>query len=356
MTSTGLPVYSTEFLLGAYGVVDSPNPFLLSAFFAPMQVFDTEKVAFDVVDRARRLAPFVSPMVEGKAMRQQGYQTRDFAPAYVKPKSVVMPNRPLKRMPGERLLGAMNPGERYLRVIQELLAEQENQITRREEWMAAQILQTGGVIIEGEDYSPVTLSYGRNSNQTIQLVGAAAWGQDGVSAMANLRAWNQLVMQSSGFNARIVVMEPAAESLFIEDTEVKEILDNRVNTPINGDFRIGNIQLAGVLTGAVGEEVKYLGDIGEFKVFVYQQTYVDDAGNVQQMLAPGTVIMGSPTGFQGTRTYGAIQDAEAGFRALARFPKMWRKEDPSVTNLMTQSAPLPVAGWPNASLAANVIG
>lgn len=352
----GLPVYGTEFLIGAYGVIDKPNLFFLDMFFPSEQTFETEKVAFDKVDRARRLAPFVSHRVAGRSMRQQGYTTKDFAPAYVKPKHDVDATRPLKRLPGERLLGAYTPEERYQRVIVELMALQEDYIRRREEWMAAQILVGGEVIVEGEDFPPMIVNFGRPAGQTIQLTGANQWGQSGVSPMSNLRTWNATAMLASGFNANVVIMDPAAQELFIKDPEVKEILNNRVNTPIGPDFRLGNLQLAGVLAGAIGEEVKYLGYIGEFHVFVYQQTYVDEGGNVQQMIPANTVVLASPPGVQGTRTYGAIRDAEAGFRPLPRFPKMWRNEDPSVTYLMTQSAPLPVVGWPEASIAVTVAG
>jgi len=355
---TGLPVYDTEYLIGAFGVLDLTNPFLLNLAFPSEQVFDTEMVAFDKVDRARRLAPFASPYTRGTPMKQQGYQTKDFRPAYVKPKHIVDPSRPLKRMPGERLLGAMTAEERYHRVIAELLAQQDDEIKRREEWMAAQILVNGAVVIEGDDFAPQQVSFGRPSSHTIQLTGANAWGQSGVSALDNLRTWNALVSSDSGFNARVVVMDPIAGNLFTNDSKVQNILNNRINTPTGPDFdnfMLGNIKLSGVNAGAVGEEVKYLGFIGEFNVFVYNQLYVDAAGNVQTMLPAGTVLMLSPQGFQGTRLYGAIRDPKAGYRALPRFPKMWTEEDPAVTNLMTQSAPLLVSGWPEASLCANVV-
>jgi hypothetical protein len=341
-------------MLGAFGVIDMANPFLLDLAFMAEQVFDTEKIAFDVVDRARSLAPFVSPFVAGVAHKQQGYETRDFLPAYVKMKHVVDSTRPLKRMVGERLLGAMTAQERYVRILAELMATQDDEIKRREEWMAAQILTTGGVTVSGEGYQSVNVSFGRLSSHTINLTGASAWGQSGVSALANLETWNGMVTTDSGFNANVVIMDPTAAALFTQDSNVRQVLDNRVNTP-NPGFRIGNIQLANVLAGAVGEEVKYLGYIGEFHIFVYQQTYTDAAGVAQPMLPPGTVILLSPKGIQGTRCYGAIQDAEAGFRALPRFPKMWREHDPSVTHLMTQSAPLVVMAYPNASLSANVL-
>lgn len=354
-----LDIYGTEELIGAYGVVEKPRKFITELFFPYVQEFETEKVVFDKVERALRLAPFVSPLVPGKAMRQQFFQSKDFAPAYIKPKHVVDPRRPLKRMPGERLLGSLSPAERYNRVIVELLAEQDKEISRTEEWMAAQILLNGSVVVSGEDFPAMLVDFGRPSDQTLVLTGQTgtygAWTQTPgtASIMLQLRTWNMLLSQRSGYNCNVVILDPVAQQSFIKDPEIKEILNNRVNTPAP-DFAIGNLKLSGVLAGAVGEEVKYLGRVGEFEVFVYQQIYKDAAGAVQTMLPTNTCILSSPGGVQGTRCYGAIIDAEAGYKALARYPKMWREKDPSVTYLMTQSAPLPVLGWPEASMAITV--
>ena len=135
-----LPIYSTEFLIGSYGIVDKPSSFLLDLFFPEEQTFETEKVAFDKVARARRLAPFVSPNVAGQPMRTTGYQSKDFQPAYLKPKHVVDTAKPFRRRAGERLFGGMSALDRYNLAIADNLQEEDFQITRREEWMAADIL------------------------------------------------------------------------------------------------------------------------------------------------------------------------------------------------------------------------
>ncbi|MGD9545035.1 MAG: major capsid protein, partial [Methylocystis sp.] len=59
------------------------------------------------------------------------------------------------------------------------------------------------------------------------------------------------------------------------------------------------------------------------------------------------------SGAQGIRTYGAILDRKV-LQALSRFPKVWDEEDPSVTYTMTQSAPLPLLGWIEATAGGTV--
>ncbi len=263
-------------------------------------------------------------------------------------------SKPFRRRAGERINGSMTPLQRYDLAISDNMQLEDDAITRREEWMAAQILLNGSVVVEGEDFVAQTVDFGRPINQTVMLTGANCWGQPGVNALATLQAMNSKVMTASGYNAKVVIMDPGAEALFTSNPGVLAALNSRTNTPVGDKFLVGNINVAGVNAGAVGEEVKYLGQIGEFQVFVYQNVYTNLDGTPGQMIPPNTVIMGSPKGFQGIRTYGAIKDKRASLQALPRFPKMWDEEEPSITWTMTQSAPLPVSGWPEASAAITV--
>jgi hypothetical protein len=338
--------YSTAYLLGAYGVIDRPVPFLYNTFFTSEQQFDTPEVYFDKVERARRLAPVVSPLVQGKAERLRGYFTSSMRPAYVKPKHVIEPDRVLKRMPGETLLGSFSAAERRDRIVLDTLQIQDDQITRREEWMAAQLLLTGSVVVQGEDYPAQVVSFGRPSSNTVVLAGGAAWGQTGVDALSMMQTWSALVQNVSGFAPVKVVMDPLAYDKFRRSSGVALVMNSFRQTS-------GNIDLAGTVTGGIGNEAVNVGQIGLFDIWVYQQFYTDPDGNVIKFIPDNTVIMGNPMGCQGTRLYGAIQDVRS-LQPLPRFPKMWIAEDPSAEYMMTQSAPLPVLGWPEATFAATV--
>ncbi len=338
--------YSTAYLLGAYGVIDRPVPFLYNMFFNSEMQFDTLEVYFDKVERARRLAPVVSPLVQGKAERLRGYATSSFRPAYVKPKHVIEPDRTLRRLPGEALLGALNASERRDRIVLDTLQIQDDQITRREEWMATQILCTGTVTVVGEDYPSQLIDFGRPAGNTVALTGAAAWGQAGVDPLSMMQSWSALVQNVSGFAPIGVVMDPLAYDKFRRSSGVATIMNSFRQTS-------GNIDLAGRAVGGIGSEAVNVGQIGLFDIWVYQQFYTDPDGNVLKYMPDNTVILGNPVGCQGTRLYGAIQDVRS-LAPLPRFPKMWIAEDPSAEYMMTQSAPLPVLGWPEATFAATV--
>ena len=342
-------VNSTAELLGAFGVLDRPSNFILDLFFEYEQTFDTEEVYFDQIERARRLAAFVASTVTGKPMKARGYATKSFKPPYVKPKHVVEPTKALKRLRGERLLGQMTPEQRYAMSILDNMMMQDDSITRTEIWMAMQLLLTGSVTCVGEDYPALTLDMSRDPSLTIQLTGALQWGQAGVDPLQNIRSWSTQVQRTSGFKPRTVILDPLAGDMLINSPTVLKVMNSFRQTT-------GNIDLAGKVTGgAVGEEVAFLGSLPEFDFWQYQELYMDDTGAIRQFMPDNTVILASPKAIQGIKAYGAIKDKRAGLKALARFPKVWDSEDPSQTMCMTQSAPLMLFGWINASLAATVV-
>lgn len=343
-----IDVNSTAQLLGAFGVLDRAKPVLLNLFFPMEQVFETEEVYFDKVQRARRLAPFVVPTVAGKPERSRGYKTGSFVPPYLKPKHVVEPSKAFKRRAGERLLGEMTAAQRFELAILDNLLIEDDEITRREEWMAAQLLLTGAMTCQSENHPPVVIDLGRPSAHTIALTGASRWGQTGIDPLQNLRTWAKIVQANSGFHPSTVVLDPLAGDAFINSASVTKVMNTYRQTA-------GNIDLQGKVSGGgLGDEVKYLGSIAEFDVFQYQQLYADETGAVQKFMPDNSVIMGNMNGCQGVRTYGAIRDRKAGLQPLARFPKVWDAEDPSATFTMMQSAPLPLLGWSEATLAATV--
>ncbi len=340
-------VYSTAFLLGAYGVIDRPNPFLWNLAFGMEQQFETEEVYFDKVERARRLAPLVHPGDVGQAERLRGFNAASLVPGYVKPKHVIEPNRMLRRRPGERLLGEFSPEERRAMIVMDTLKIQDDQITRREEQMACQLIQTGGLVLEGPNYPKRTaVDLQRNPNHTVALTGGARWGETGVDALDFLRTSAATVQKNSGFHPSVVVLDPLAGNLLVKSPGIQQIMNSFRQTK-------GNVDLGGVVVGGVGREAKYLGDTGEFEFWVYQQYFTDDNGVVTQFMPDYTCMMLDPVGAQGTRLYGAIQDVRA-LRAMPRFPKNWISEDPPAEYLMTQSAPLPVLGWVDATFCATV--
>lgn len=339
-------LYDTQSLLGMIDALDRPRRFIFDTFFSTSTItFETEEILFDKISASRRIAPYVSPLVAGRAQTLRGATATSFRPAYVKPKAAVNPSAALKRRPGERMGGEMSPIDRLDRILVQELEDQDLQIARREELMSIEILRTGKVAVESPEFPKMVVDFNRPAGHTVPLAGPARWGEADVKPLANIKSWAQTVHNNSGAHPGLVIMDPLAAELLLADADLQKILDNRRQAD-------GVMQLAGAATGAQGVEAVRLGAIGQFEFWQYQQTYKDDAGALQKMMPDYTVLMGS-VGIEGHACYGAIQDVGA-LQAMQRFPKMWDEKDPSVVMVMTQSAPLPVPARVEASFCATV--
>ncbi|HXS98624.1 MAG TPA: major capsid protein [Candidatus Limnocylindrales bacterium] len=340
-------IFSTTVINGVVASLIQPPSFLLDRFFPNVQLPQEgkEEIAFDTVQKTRRMAPFVSPLVEGKVVTSKGFKTDIFRPAYIKDKRVWDGNRALKRSAGEQIGGSLSPMQRMQAILAFELQDQVDMLTRRLEWMASQILQTGKVTIQGDNYPAVLVDFLRDASLTIALAGAAKWDQANVNPLDNLQTWALSVLKLIGANPIDVVMDTDAWVLFRNNQNVKDRLTLQ--------RRLGDMPTMAQNAMFGMEGGQYQGTIDQFNIFTYAGYYLDDNGATQPMLPSGTVLMSGPQ-LEGYRAYGAIKDEQAGYQALPMFAKSWVEQDPAVRFLLMQSAPLLVPYRPNAMLCATV--
>jgi len=338
-----MDLFSTNTLIGVINSLIMPKSFLLDRYFGAVSTDTSEEIHFDVIDKTRRLAPFVSPVVAGKIVDAHGRKTNTFKPAYVKPKTPWDPNAPLKRIAGETLGGSLAPMDRLRFLVAQTLSDHQDMIRRRQEVMAAEALRTGKVTVVGDQYPSVVVDFGRDSSLTITKTSGNKWGDSGVKPLSDLQTWALLCLKKAGAQPIDVLMDVDTWSVFKEDATVEKRLETRRVT-----------ENAMSMNAVVEEGGVYQGTIDGFNIFTYAGWYLDDNGTEQPILPSGTVIMASAQ-VQGVQAYGAIRDEKAGFQAMPMFPKSWVEEDPSVRYVMTQSAPLVVPTRPNATLCATVL-
>lgn len=337
-----MEIYSTGALVRVVGSLDVPTPFLLNRYFGLRQQSTDERIYFDKKDGKRRLAPFVSPLVEGKVIEARGFKTDSFVAPYLKPKSSIDPNQQFRRRAGEAIGGSLSPAQRRDLAVAQALEEHLEMILERENVMAAEVLRTGKLKVEGEGYGLVELNFGRDAALTVTLAGDDRWTAGGGDPVGDIEAWAALIQAKSGAVVTDVVMEPGAWGAMRQNEAVQKLLDTRRGSTSAAE------------TGPLSaQKARFVGTLGSFDIWVYQDRYVDDAGQDQLIMPAGTVIMTGPD-LEGTLGYAAIRDPRAGFAPLARFPKMWIDEDPSMEWLMTQSAPLTIPYRVDASLSAKV--
>ncbi|MGF6692660.1 major capsid protein [Metapseudomonas resinovorans] len=324
--------YDTTTLLGVKEILPRFTPLFIQMFFPSVVTFGTEEVAFDKIKKDRRLAPFVAPMVAGRARKEQGGFLTTLKPAYVKPTDVVKPTRLIKRRPGEPLNTELSAEDRHDAVIADILDEQEQSIVAREEWMAVQGVLFGKVVIEGDDYPTQEVDYGRSSANQVVLAGAAKWDTvdpDTYDPTDDIEDW----AAAANGSPSIIIMDKLAWRLFSRMKAVKEKLESR---------RGSTSQLE--LAAQTERDVQRKGFYGEYEILVYNGAYTDADGNKVNYMPANTVLL-APTTTDNVMAYGGIQDAKANANGIAeatRYPSNWFTDNPSVEWLQTQAAPLPV--------------
>lgn len=324
---------------------DRPEAFLRDRYFSITVLSDAEEIVFDKILPDRELAPFVHPDVPGKDSANRGFKATSFTPAYVKPQNTLRPRGNMIRIPGERIGGELSPADRYAYNLAMIIDDQDMRITRREEFMCSQAIRTGAVTVTGEDYPTQTINYGRDAALSIALTTTARWGETGVDPYDDIEEWCQLLVDTDGFTPREVLLGGGAAGFLKRSPRFMELLDNRRQAT-------GNFELGVVSAGAENKYSTVLGTIGELTFVQYSQPYT--VGGVKNNFWPtyGVGIF-DPFQFQGMFGYGAILDNQS-LRSVERFPDMWPERNPSRTLVQTQSAPLPIAPEPNASLFALV--
>ena len=336
-------VFSTDVLTAVLQSLLGNPQFLLDRFFPITQAESSEQIHFDVIQGKRRIAPFVSPYVEGQVVASQGYITNTFTPAYVKDKRVFDMNRPLKRMAGEQIGGTMSPQDRLRALIAFDMQDQLNMFRRRLEVMCGEVLVTGKSTISGDKYPTTVVDFQRSATHTITA--APLWNSGTAKILDNLQDWAQICLDDTGVFPNDVVMTSDVWKTFRSDANITQVLNifRRYTETPSMDF------VAQVTEGAV-----LMGNIEGFNIYVYSGWYVDPGtGNEMPILPAGTVILCSPA-LEGVQAYGAIRDEQIGLQPVPYFVKSWLQNDPSVRYVMLQSAPIMVPFRPNASFCAKV--
>ena len=327
------------------GLEIDPAAFFLNTFFRTEIAEESEEIHFDVTDEQPRISPFVSPLKAGRIVEHEGFTTNTFKPAYIKDKRLFDESAPVKRVPGESIMGSLSAAERTSRLLAQALANQNRMLTRREEVMASEVLRTGACTISGEGFDDVVVDFGRAAALSVaDLTGTARWSDASSTPVDDLETWAGLIQSNGGGVATDVIMATDAWAAFRTHADVGSLLDTRRGSESRAE------------TGPLAaRRVRNPGSIGDFNIWIYSDTYIDEAGVAGNMMPSGTVLMVNGADLQGVRHYGMVKDYAAGHRAQRLFSKSWVEEDPSRRLLLMQSAPLVVPYRPNASLSVDVL-
>jgi len=348
-----IDIYTPQVMVPAIEKMPRAGNFLRTLFLGPEVTHPTRDIAIDISTGSRIVAPYVSPLREGKVMNKDGYSTNKIRLPYVKFKYDITAVDAAKRSIGENPFAPISPAARSEKLMNKFLAEGNDAIERLLELQTAQGLVTGKVTALGTDDSDLDWSleidFQRAAGQTIVKGVGTEWSVDTVNPMDDLRAWQAMAHKSSFRLPKEVVMGSEALESFINNPNIDKLLDNR---------RIeGNMMNISEFDGMSG--VRPIGSIGGFNIYEYVQSYTHpQTGADTDMIPAKQVILGTrASDTRNAINFGAIEDvtvSPTGPMELRVLPKSWVDQDPPVRWLMLQTSPLATFHEPNAFVSAQV--
>jgi hypothetical protein len=192
------------------------------------------------------------------------------------------------RLPGETMYDGITPEERAAVLMQEDYSELDDQITRREELMAAQCLQKGIITVKGyiDDSATAvredTIDF--DFDNVVTLTSTERWNQSTSDKYATLEENVNLVRQA-GYNPTDIVMGANAKKLLLSDADFLDKYFDKTSAifgMLNPQLKIDN-----------GNGYAYLGHLNELGVdlWAYLAWYKDADGTVKPYIDDNRVLI-----------------------------------------------------------------
>lgn len=284
-------IYEPRYLAETVRTAPPICTFLRDRFFSKVKTFPTKNVDIDIVKGNRKMAAFVHPMVGGEIVQSEGYETKSYAPPLINPATVTTADMFLQRLPGEDICSGRTPADRAAEKLVEEYNKLNDMTTRREEWMAAQVLTTGQLKVKGKGVDEV-IDFGFTNK--INLEGTKQWGKSAADTLGNLREWKRQVSRNGFANANMVVMGKLAANHFMSDSNVLDLMDKR-------RFDIGAMAPKELEGG-----LNYYGHLNlpGVDIYGYDEVYLDEETGETKPLIPDNMVLMVPSNANFMRAYG----------------------------------------------------
>ena len=364
MAASPYNLWSTRRSLGVMRDIRAEDHYF-AQFYTNQMRSTTEWIDFEKLPiRSRRMAPFVKPKARGRGLPLDRVQGFRFKPANIVLEDAIDPERPLTYEAG--IDGSafdavqMSPMQRLEAIKASTLADYDDAMERRWEWMRARAIIDGEVTIVYEDGETVVVDFNRAAGHTETLGLGDRYGDSGVSILDH---W-QLVMDTMNdaeFGGMVtkITMGGSVAPIVRNDVEILKHLDINIK---GGTVTVERGIVGG---GPNGGKVYKFGELlvggnsgQKVELWVNNETYEDDAGSQQRYLGAKEVVFTStPEAIKGYECFGRIMDRDAGYEALPKFPKNFEVRNGRVVteHLSMESAPLFVPVNPNATYKATVL-
>lgn len=312
--------------------------FLRDRYFSRIETFNTETVDIDIVGPGqRKMAAFVNPRLGSTFDERDGYTTHTFKPAYVAVSRITTAEDALKRYPGELIQSGNGPNERAQRILADDLVELDKQITRREEWMAAQALTTGKITVKGEGVDAELNFWPSATKDQPTTTLSTLWTAATADPLTDLRTIARSVAQKSGLTPVEIICGAKAVDCLLARLKGD-------NTALNSR----RIDMGQINPREFADGVSYVGALRlpNLDVYTYDEYYYDETDSTEKPMIPDNIVLMACRGARCTRAYGLVEILDIAnntsrFVVGDRVPNSWLSiRNPSGRVLEIKSAPL----------------
>ena len=354
-----LNIYQTQTMLAAVKELTPATTFLRDRYFTTGagDMFPTEEVLVEYKDATgNKLAPVVMPRKGGITVEREGYETFKMAPPLVAVQRPLTIDDLNKKQMGENLFSDRTPAQRQAEVLVQDLADFDEMLANREEYIAAQLMFGNGYVLKqyADEYGKGKFKeyemrfYGADGNDAVYAP-SAMWSETGADIQGDLYQMLRM-LTTRGNNASEVLLGADVADAVMKDQTLQKLMDL-------ARYNIGEINPSELPQGAA--RLGRLNIRGRMiDLLTYDGTYIDEeTGEVTPYVPEKKICMTAPGA--GRILWGAVSQMEQGDGQWhtylgKRVPWYWAKEDGR--KLRMSSRPLFIPKTKNCFVTAEVLG
>ena len=209
----------------------------------------------------------------------------------------------------------------------ETMKRNHDAIDNRKILMAAELVTTGQIILESDDYTKNVVSYGRDAS--LAFTPANAWDQVGATPVEDIDTMAQRMLDEDGGEAKMILTTGKVWSVLEKNADFKA----KFVAPYAGI----SIPYRPELNAS--RSAKFKGYLGDIEIWTYDATYKNKGQTKRFIPQDYFALIADNNGYV---TQCKIENIHANGLALEYFDRQWYEEDPSGIMLLTESAPLVV--------------
>lgn len=344
-------VTSTYTLINAVKKMYPVVTFFKNRYFPDGRVFHASRALIESKKGGRRVAPFVSPVVNGIVMDSEGYRTDEVNAPTIAPKKVITKEALEAKAFGEDLHSDRSAESRENELEAEYIADMRSSILRRHELMCTDIVTTGGTIMK--HYATAEDAANDRNAEVLQLrfydeTFGNVYKIDGDFLMMSAEERMLLLydvtaeLRKRGIRCTDLVMSSDVSNLLMTDKDFLKYFDLR-------DVATGKIDQIETPDGVVCNGTINVGGT-KLTLFTYDEEFEDVDGQMKPFLPKGTLAFLHPG--MGTTVYAEVSFVNNGrFESHAEkiVPRLVSSDINNVIELHEYSRPVPYPldwdGW-----------